>query len=120
LKHLNQQLDLWFDYGANIAQNIVKGIKSQGDYLTDYFNQLIGSLIEGRTLPPVPTTRPTGAEGPTHIGGTTATGPYGEGASLVNAPAGNTIYNMTVNQAKDESLSSTLEKATFRLANRTQ
>jgi hypothetical protein len=118
LKHLNQQLDLWFDYGVNIAQNIVKGIKSQGDYLTDYFNALIQNLIEGMQLPPVPQTRDTSKEQPTHIGGSTGTSGGVSLRQFDNPPS--QTYNLTVNQAKDESLASTLEKATFRLANRTQ
>jgi len=114
LKHLNQQLDLWFDYGVNIAQNIVRGIRSQGDYLKDYFTEIVKSLIEENQLPAPPPNRPTGAEGPAHIGTGSSGGVI---STLVNPPA-NQIYNLTVNQAQGESLPATLEKATFRLVNR--
>jgi hypothetical protein len=121
VKALNTQLQLWFNYGVNIARNIISGIKSQGDYLADYFAALIKSMLEGVGPPaPPPPPNPVNPKPPFPVGNTGTGGSDGGLGKFESSGAPNTQINLhegavTVIAHQDESLQSTLERTAFRL-----
>lgn len=130
IKMLNTQLQLWFQYGQRIGIQIAAGIDNTGGRLQAYFKDLINQMLkEGGFTLPAPITIPSttggnyGAPGST-VGGSAADALAREaeirGLNPQSSTTGEsrTFYSLTVNQAQGEDLASTLEKATFRLANR--
>jgi len=121
IKELNTQLDIWFAYGKKIGLELVAGIASVAPRLNVYFKDLISQLItQGGFARPGPL--PNIDEGTPNpvppLGGASSSGAGSDGG-LGRFEGGTTYnYNLTVNQAQDASLASTLETATFRLANR--
>jgi TP901 family phage tail tape measure protein len=112
---LNRQLQLWFNYGVNIARNIISGIRSQGDYLTDYFTELIKSLMTGTGPPPAPAPPPyTGASPPYPVTGGGATGGAASGGSTTGG-RGDIVINQHITAVQDQTLSSIMNQAGFRL-----
>jgi len=124
IKTLNRQLELWFKYGANIATQIVNGMSTQSAALSDYFEQLIMALLGNQRIPVPPGNEIPAGSGKDGKGGDTGSGKTGSGSgtnrSQFLASSGSqrdktTInYNQTVNAVANESLSSTLAKASFR------
>lgn len=114
VKHLNRQLELWYNYGINIARNIISGIRSQGDYLSDYFRELIKSLLEGigpPAAPPPP--NPTNPNPPYPVG----SGPTPVPPGSTVGGRGDTVINMNIRATQDQSLQSLMNLSAFRLKN---
>ncbi len=128
IRDLNTQLDIWFEYGKKIGLELVAGIAAVAPRLQVYFKDLITQIItqmgwpRPSKLPDVDSPDVVNPVAP--IGGSTGgrTGGSSKTESFATNPLATTPtttnYTLTVNQASDESLAATLEKATFRLATR--
>lgn len=123
IKMLNTQLALWFQYGKNIALNIIAGIGSENVALVKYFKELFMSLLKGLPIPSPPplVSSPIG----------TPAVPVVNPSSTTNwrqfeSPAGTTDSRtfltveegaVQVTAVQDESLQTTLDRASFRFLN---
>jgi TP901 family phage tail tape measure protein len=109
-----EQIKLWRQHGSNIAIALVAGIQDEQDLLIEYFTNLFKYLLDPSTAPTPPPakspyqTRPR-PDGP-------GQGAYDSTASFMGRSG--TVVNMEVYAQEDESLSSTLERASFRMKNR--
>lgn len=117
---MQTQLEIWYQYGANSAAQIIAGVSSQQQPLIDYFTNLFKNLLAGNTTTFTP---PTGGG----TGGGTGTRGGGSHAQfadqyLPSGTSGGTVItnnnNIEVNAVQDESLQTTMERATFRLGQR--
>lgn len=134
IKMLNTQLALWYQYGKNIALNIIAGIGSEQPALQKYFKDLIAGMLRGQIpassgvifgdTPPINVNPPfpVGGGGVNDIAdvwmGTTNTA----GSSTRSTQGTNITVEegaIQVNAVQDESLQSVLDRATFRILNRT-
>jgi TP901 family phage tail tape measure protein len=122
-KHMQDQLQIWYRHGADVAAALIAGVASQQSALIGFFSSLFASLIRGQ----IPSYNPptTGSyTGPGTTTGTTGGGvgpldPWAQAAiNSGNRSTMGTTVNMQVNAVQDESLMSTLETASFRLSNR--
>lgn len=107
---METQLQEWYKYGADAAQQLIAGVSSQQEALTSYFKNLFSSLLMGQ-LPNFnpPATTNSGLD----LAKSSSSGGGGNNGTVIN----NNIQ-MDVTAHDDESLQSTLERATFRLDRR--
>jgi hypothetical protein len=121
VKMLNTQLKLWFQYGKNIALNIIAGVSAEQQRLENYFREVITDILKGMALPG-PLQAPTNNDDPAPYEvstgsnvdygtnpGDTQTRSQGSGLQGMRVQIGPIIAH------QDESLQTTLERAAFRL-----
>lgn len=108
---MNTQLGIWYSYGANSAAQLIAGVGSQQAPLLAYFTNLFQNLLTGK----MPAFTPPSSDPTASLGGD-AVARYIQNQQANSGSGGNTF--MTVHATQDESLQTTLERATFRLDNR--
>lgn len=126
-KMMNRQLNLWFKHGKAIAEAIIAGTASEQDALLAFFKNMFLNLLEGK----FPKIDPSDGKGSPPSSGSGDSGSDGPGDNFGNSPSSSQYFdsiapstssvtiNQTVNATQTESLQTTLERATFRIINRT-
>jgi TP901 family phage tail tape measure protein len=121
---MNEQLKMWYSHGANIASALIAGVASEQQALLDFFGKLFRNLLEGK-FPTIPGT----ATGGGTQGYMYSSDPDSSARRAADyTPPANSTYstntqstvNLTVNAHQDEELMSTMERALFRLRNRSE
>ncbi len=107
---LETQLKVWQQHGVDVIQALIDGMTAAEPTLTAYLEGLFKNIVSGAYNPSGGVNAPGGSVG-------TPPGDSGGGRGPGNAPVTYATFNVTAHQ--DESLESTLGRATFRLANRT-